>query len=77
MLLPYHHQKSKEHIKEWELDKKVVVSKMEITTPHGAMNAKSQTHNIDFYHLDTIIVISYGIFIVIVLLSSIVQFVSR
>ncbi len=26
--------------KEWELDKKVVVSKMEITTPHGAMNNK-------------------------------------
>ena len=41
MLLPYRHQKSKEHIKEWELDKKVVVSKMEITTPHCAMNAKS------------------------------------
>lgn len=54
-----------------------MVSKMEITTPHGAMDAKSQTHNIDFYHLDTIIVISYGIFIVIVLLSLIVQFVSR
>lgn len=32
---------------------------MEITTPHGATNAKSQTHNIDFYHLDTVIVIGY------------------
>ena len=32
---------------------------MEITTPHGAMSAKSQTHNIDFYHLDTMIVIGY------------------
>ena len=42
---------------ELELDKKVVVSKMEITTPQGAMNDKFQTHNADFYHLDTIIVI--------------------
>ena len=46
---------------ELELDKKVVVSKMEITTPHcGAMNDKFQTHNADFYHLDTIIVIGYS-----------------
>ena len=45
---------------ELELDKKVVVSKMEITTPHcGAMNDKFQTHNVDFYHLDTMIVIDY------------------
>ena len=45
---------------ELELDKKVVVSKMEITTPHcGAMNDKFQTHNVEFYHLDTMIVIDY------------------
>ena len=29
---------------------------MEITTPHGAMDDKFQTHNVDFYHLDEIIV---------------------
>ena len=46
---------------EGELDKKVVVSKMEITTPHGAMEDKSQTHNVDFYHLDAIIAIGYRI----------------
>lgn len=46
---------------EGELDKKVVVSKMEITTPHGAMEYKSQTHNVDFYHLDAIIAIGYRI----------------
>ena len=47
---------------ELELDKKVVVSKMEITTPHcGAMNDKFQTHNVDFYHLDTMIVIGYSL----------------
>ena len=35
---------------EGELDKEVVVSKMEITTQHGAMVNKSQTHSVDFYH---------------------------
>ncbi len=44
---------------ELELDKKVVVSKMEITTPHcGAMNDKFH-HNVDFYHLDAMIVIGH------------------
>ena len=46
---------------EGELEKKVVVSKMEITTPHGAMEDKSQTHSVDFYHLDAIIAIGYRI----------------
>ena len=27
---------------------------MEITTPHGAMDDKYQTHNVEFYHLDAI-----------------------
>ena len=46
---------------ELELDKKVVVSKMEITTPHcGAMSDKFPTHNVDFYHLDAIIIIGYS-----------------
>ena len=39
---------------EGELDKEVVVSKMEITTPHGAMDDKFQTYNVEFYHLDAI-----------------------
>lgn len=39
---------------EGELDKNVVVSKMEITTQHGAMEEKTQTHNVDFYSLDAI-----------------------
>ena len=46
---------------EGELDKEVVVSKMEITTPHGAMNDKFQTHTVEFYHLDAIIAIGYRI----------------
>lgn len=44
-----------------ELDKKVVISKMETTTPHGAMDDKFQIHNVDFYHLDAIIAIVYRI----------------
>lgn len=46
---------------EGELDKEVVVSKMEITTPHGAIDDKFQTHNVEFYHLDAIIAIGYRI----------------
>ncbi|NCD10552.1 MAG: cell filamentation protein Fic, partial [Negativicutes bacterium] len=32
-----------------ELDEAVVVSKMEITTPHGAIPDKTQTQNAQFY----------------------------
>ena len=46
---------------EGELNKKVVVSKMEITTQHGAMADKSQTHSVDFYHLDAIIAVGYRV----------------
>ena len=46
---------------EGELDKEVVVSKMEITTQHGAMANKSQTHSVDFYHLDAIIAVGYRV----------------
>ena len=31
-----------------KLDAKVVVSKMEITTPHGAMEGKTQTREVRF-----------------------------
>lgn len=46
---------------EGELDKDVVVSKMEITTQHGAMEEKTQTHNVDFYSLDAIIAVGYRV----------------
>ena len=44
-----------------ELDDKVVVSKMEITTQHGAIAGKQQTKNINFYNLDAIISIGYRV----------------
>ena len=46
---------------EWELIREVVVSKMEITTQHGAIEDKTQTHGVDFYHLDAIIAVGYRV----------------
>ncbi|MCI1720677.1 MAG: virulence RhuM family protein [Bacteroidales bacterium] len=46
---------------ERELTKDVVVSKMEITTQHGAMDGKTQTHDVDFYNLDAIIAVGYRV----------------
>lgn len=46
---------------EGELQKEVVVSKMEITTRHGAMEGKTQTSTVDFYHLDAIIAVGYRV----------------
>ena len=46
---------------EGELRKEVVVSKMEITTRHGAMEGKTQTSKVDFYHLDSIIAVGYRV----------------
>ena len=43
---------------EGELQEKVVVSKMEIPTPHGAMIGKTQLHETTFYNLDAIISVS-------------------
>ena len=40
---------------EGELDEKVVISKMEITTQHGAVPDKTQTKETLFYNLDAII----------------------
>ena len=37
---------------EGELDKEVVVSKMEITTQHGAIEGKTQKNETTFYSLD-------------------------
>ena len=44
-----------------ELDEKVVISKMEITTAHGAMPDKTQTKETQFYNLDAIISVGYRV----------------
>ena len=44
-----------------ELDKDVVVSKMEITTPHGAIEGKTQVSETAFYSLDAIIAVGYRV----------------
>ena len=46
---------------EKELDQKVVISKMEITTQHGALEGKSQTKETNFYNLDAIISVGYRV----------------
>lgn len=53
------------HIKnvfeEGELNKEVVVAKFAITTQHGAIEGKIQTHLVDFYNLDMIISVGYRV----------------
>ena len=44
-----------------ELDKNVVISKMETTTPHGAMEGKTQVSETAFYSLDAIIAVGYRV----------------
>lgn len=44
-----------------ELDKELVVSKMETTTQHGAIAGKTQTKLVDFYNLDAIISVGYRV----------------
>ena len=46
---------------EGELDEQVVVSKMEITTEHGAIEGKKQTKEVSLYNLDAIISIGYRV----------------
>ena len=46
---------------EGELDEEVVVSKMEITTKHGAIEGKTQTFLTNFYNLDAIISVGYRV----------------
>ena len=46
---------------EGELMKNVVVSKMEITTQHGAMEGKTQSKEVEFYSLDAIIAVGYRV----------------
>lgn len=44
-----------------ELDEKVVVSILEITTPHGAIEGKIQCKPARFYNLDAIIAVGYRV----------------
>lgn len=44
-----------------ELDETMVVSKMEITTHHGAIPGKTQTNEASFYNLDAIIAVGYRV----------------
>jgi hypothetical protein len=46
---------------EGELDEDVVISKMEMTTEHGAMAGKTQTKSTQFYNLDAIISVGYRV----------------
>lgn len=46
---------------EGELQEDMVVSKMEITTEHGAIKGKTQTRSVNFYNLDAIISVGYRI----------------
>lgn len=54
-----------EHIKnvfsEGELMEDVAVRKFRITTPHGAMEGKTQSHEVNFYNLDVIISVGYRV----------------
>lgn len=54
-----------EHIKhifeEGELDEKVVVRNLRITTKHGAIEGKTQTHEVNYYNLDVIISVGYRV----------------
>lgn len=44
-----------------ELKEEVVVSKMEIPTPHGAIPGKTQVNDTKFYNLDAIISVGYRV----------------
>lgn len=44
-----------------ELDEEVVISILENTTSHGAIEGKTQTKNVKFYNLDAIISVGYRV----------------
>lgn len=46
---------------EGELSEKVVISKMETTSPHGAIADKTQINETNFYNLDAIISVGYRV----------------
>ena len=53
------------HIKnvfeEGELNRELVVAKNATTTRHGAIDGKTQTHNVEYYNLDMIISVGYRV----------------
>lgn len=46
---------------EGELDENVVCAKIAHTTQHGAIEGKTQTHDVNFYNLDAIISVGYRV----------------
>ena len=58
-------QNISKHIKsifsEGELDAEVVVNYQLTTTRHGAIDGKTQTHNVEFYNLDMVLAIGYRV----------------
>lgn len=44
-----------------ELEDQVVVAKFAITTQHGAIEGKTQTHMTEYYNLDVIISVGYRV----------------
>ena len=46
---------------ECELDEEVVITKIAITTGHGAIDGKTQTKEVTFYNLDVIIAVGYRV----------------
>jgi hypothetical protein len=46
---------------EGEPNKEVVVAKYATTTQHGAIEGKTQTHEVDYYNLDMIISVGYRV----------------
>ena len=46
---------------EGELSADVAISKMEITTEHGAIEGKTQSREVNFYNLDAIISVGYRV----------------
>ena len=44
-----------------DLNEQVVISKMEITTPHGAIPGETQTSATNYYNLDAIISVGYRV----------------
>lgn len=46
---------------EGELDEKVVIAEIATTTPHGAIDGKTQTKDVMYYNLDAIISVGYRV----------------
>lgn len=44
-----------------ELDRNMVVANFAITTKHGAIEGKTQTHSVDYYNLDVVISVGYRV----------------